>query len=329
MTTLQTHGGGAQPASIDTSGKVAGGAALRVYGFDSEADAIAAGYVCAGGPAMSVALITDAQIASGEWKVEGDPSGAAVYTAPASMLVEGGYAVPVYPVNGWGSAPAPVAPLILDLQADQLALSDNAPVSTWNDLSGYGHNFTQVGNARPTFVAADERGYPAIYFDGIDDWMHGSDFADNLDNFTVIMVGDAGPAMTITKMNNKSTGAGWAFYAGGTIGLIQEAGGNNWIEKDAIDYPILFSLVSTLQVVSKSEIHLYLNGSAVYEVDFSNPPIGDYSSSESICLGVFSSLAVFNEGYINAVRIYTPALDAASRAAVEAELAARYGMTLP
>src|SRR5512135_1929625 len=110
-TTLQAHGGGAQPASIDTSGKVAGGVALRVYGFDSADAARAAGYVCEGGPAMSVALITDAQIASGAWKAEGDPSALVVYTAPSNLPVEGGYAVPVYPVNGWGSAPAPVAPL--------------------------------------------------------------------------------------------------------------------------------------------------------------------------------------------------------------------------
>lgn len=108
MTTLQTHGGGAQPASIDTSGKAFGGAALRVYGFDSEADARAAGFVCEGGPAMSVALITDAQINAGAWRLEGDPAALVVYTAPAGMPIEGGYSVPVYPVNGWGSAsPSP------------------------------------------------------------------------------------------------------------------------------------------------------------------------------------------------------------------------------
>lgn len=123
-TTLQSHGGGAQPASIDTSGKVTGGTALRIYGFDSAEAAHAAGYVCEGGPAMSVALITDAQIASGAWKAEGDPSATIIYTAPSSMPVEGGYAVPIYAVNGWGStpAPAPVSDPIGDaLRADAIA----------------------------------------------------------------------------------------------------------------------------------------------------------------------------------------------------------------
>jgi hypothetical protein len=62
-------------------------------------DALAAGYVCEGGPAMSVALITATQIASGEWKAEGDPAATVFYIAPAGMPVEGGYANPIVQVN--------------------------------------------------------------------------------------------------------------------------------------------------------------------------------------------------------------------------------------
>lgn len=126
-TTLQSHGGGAQPASIDTSGKVAGGTALRVYGFDSADAARAAGYVCEGGPAMSVALITDAQLASGAWKAEGDPSATVIYTAPSGAPVEGGYAIPIYAVNGWGSTPAP-APVPPQFVSAEIGNVDNATV---------------------------------------------------------------------------------------------------------------------------------------------------------------------------------------------------------
>lgn len=92
MTTLQAHGGGAQPISIDTSGKVAGGPALRAYVFANEAAALAAGYVCEGGPAMSVAIV------SAGWLTEADPSALPVYIAPANMPVEGGYANPMIQV---------------------------------------------------------------------------------------------------------------------------------------------------------------------------------------------------------------------------------------
>lgn len=100
-TTVQTHGGGARPASINTSGNVQGGPVLRVYGFATAAEATAAGYVLAGGGAMPITIITQAQLNTGAWKLEGDPSATAVYTAPAGMPIEGGFSVPVFPVNGW------------------------------------------------------------------------------------------------------------------------------------------------------------------------------------------------------------------------------------
>lgn len=176
MTTLSAHGGGAQPASIDTSGRVTGGAALRVYGFDSEADAIAAGYVCEGGPAMSVAIITDAQIASGAWKTEGDPKATAIYTAPATMPVEGGYAVPVYPVNGWGSITPPAPDPIGDtLRTDAVAYwkMEEAQGNTRADSTGHGHDLGEyqfgalpvqsavgkVGNAAKNFDDSSNAGY--------------------------------------------------------------------------------------------------------------------------------------------------------------------------
>lgn len=91
-TTLPVHGGGAQPISIDTSGKVAGGPALRCYIFASSATAQAAGYVCEGGPAMSVAVVDD------PWKQEGDPLALPVYVVPDGYPVEGGFAVPIVSV---------------------------------------------------------------------------------------------------------------------------------------------------------------------------------------------------------------------------------------
>lgn len=93
-TTLPSHGGGAQPISIDTSGHIAGGPAIRAYVFTTLLDALAAGYVCEGGPAMSVALVTEPQ-----WKAEGDPAATVFYIAPAGMPVEGGYANPIVQVN--------------------------------------------------------------------------------------------------------------------------------------------------------------------------------------------------------------------------------------
>lgn len=101
-TTTPTKGGSVQPASVNTDGKTIGRVALRVYGFDTATDAIAAGFHSPeAGPAMSVYVVSDAELASGKYVLEGDPKATPIYTAPAGMKVEAGYSQPVYPVNGW------------------------------------------------------------------------------------------------------------------------------------------------------------------------------------------------------------------------------------
>lgn len=101
-TTTPTKGGSVQPVSLDTSGKTIGRVAMRVYGFNTAADAVAAGFHSPeAGPAMSAYLVTQAQLDSGQFVLEGDPKATAVYTAPAGMKVEGGYSQPIFPVNGW------------------------------------------------------------------------------------------------------------------------------------------------------------------------------------------------------------------------------------
>lgn len=103
MTTTQpTKGGSVQCVKKDTSGKTIGRVAMRVYGFDTAADAIAAGFHSPeAGPAMSVYLVSQAEINSGKFVLEGDPKATAVYTAPAGFKVEGGYSTPIFAVNGW------------------------------------------------------------------------------------------------------------------------------------------------------------------------------------------------------------------------------------
>lgn len=91
-------------------------------------------------------------------------------------------------IGGGGGLPfVGSATLLLDLQADALALNDGDPVSTWADASGLHHDFTQSGNARPTF-RANVGGKPCIEFDGIDDWLGGQNFADALTDFAVFIV---------------------------------------------------------------------------------------------------------------------------------------------
>lgn len=100
-TTVMTKGGGAQPVRADTSGLTTGPIALRAYGFASAATAAAAaGFVAEGGPAMSVYVVSAAELASGKFILDGDPAALPVYTAPTTIPLGGPYFVNNYPVEG-------------------------------------------------------------------------------------------------------------------------------------------------------------------------------------------------------------------------------------
>jgi hypothetical protein len=100
MTTVPTHGGSAVPVSVVTDSKTIGRVALRAYGFHNEAAALAAGFLCEAGPAMTVIIVTQAQLNAGTFVLEGDPKATVIYPAPAGMRIEGGYSQPIYLVGG-------------------------------------------------------------------------------------------------------------------------------------------------------------------------------------------------------------------------------------
>jgi hypothetical protein len=99
-TTVPTHGGPALPVSVATDGKTIGRQAMRAYGFATAAAANAEGYLCEAGPAMTVIVVTQAQLNSGEFVLDGDPKALPIYNAPAGMHIEGGYSQPIFLVGG-------------------------------------------------------------------------------------------------------------------------------------------------------------------------------------------------------------------------------------
>jgi hypothetical protein len=146
---IPIHGGGAQPVSSDTSGKTIGRVALRAYGFPSEAAAIAASYRSEAGPAMSVYVVSAAQLASGAFVLDGDPKALPVYAAPAGMKVEGGYSQPIYVAGGSLGGVTPVQTYTQKVQAlGPIAYWPlNEPVGTTGagsvlDASGHGRTAT-------------------------------------------------------------------------------------------------------------------------------------------------------------------------------------------
>lgn len=57
-------------------------------------------------------------------------------------------------------------------KAESLSLASGTGVQTWTDSSGNGRDATQSSvSPRPTFISDFQNGYPAVSFDGLDDYL--------------------------------------------------------------------------------------------------------------------------------------------------------------
>lgn len=229
----------------------------------------------------------------------------------------------------------PVLPTpLLDLEADTLVLSDGDPVSTWADQSINGHDFTSSGGNRPTYHTG--AGYPYVEFSiAFQQYLVGGDFADNLSSFTVFVVAHSPRAtMTLISKTDPTTIAarGWA------IVILNSGSGiydqfdlytalDQYSEQVQAGYLADSKQVLTFEMISVDDLHIYTNGA----LDDYNIPstsgASNFSTSEPVRIG-HEDYGGYYQGKIYAIRIYTPAPDSTQRSAIEAELAARYGITL-
>jgi hypothetical protein len=226
------------------------------------------------------------------------------------------------------------ATLLLDLEADTLSLSDGDPVSTWADQSGNGHDFTQTGNARPTKQTVSS--YPAVVFDGVDDWMDGANFADNLDSFAVFTVaipraGIGNQAYYVAKSPDNNMG--WFFDNHGSQFFWQDLIGDNYYFIYYDNLPNFdIKIVSCAEKLSATSGHIYINGDNTNELFFGNGTSIDFSNSANVTLGLLREGGQsFPSVDLLAVLIYQItdiANWATDRAAIISWLAARYGVTL-
>lgn len=280
------------------------------------------------GPSEPVRVVTQG-IADPVRIVSGTPS-------DPVRVVMSGISTPVKIVEGSILSLPDVASAtrILDLQADALGLSDGDPVGIWADASGLGNDFTQTGSARPTKQSSSGKAFvqfnPNSQINPSSDaqWMLGPDFADNLDSMTVFIAakrlwGGSTDEVVIAKMNNYSTGAGWALYANGTNWLTQKSGGSAYfyLPRDSA-----FSAVPCLltnEMLTRDSLHVYTNGTLddrIVGIDHTGT-VDDISTTEHVRLATFGDDLL--SGYLAidlyAAMIYSPAPNASDRAVLRSK----------
>lgn len=228
------------------------------------------------------------------------------------------------------------ATLLLNLQANTLELSDGDPVSLWADQSGNGHDFTQTGDACPSYDSA----VPSVDGDGIDDWMEGGtgEWCDDLDSFALFIVDvrqlDSLQKTVLAKINNFGTGSGF-FMSGNNdpVLLLQDDGGNNYVFLECgLDREIGEKGIITFQVNGRSaeQIKFFYNNAEQTPSDSSAGTLLSYASPDHVLMGRETNADDngYMSEYISALLFYTPAPNATDRAAIIAWLAGQYGITL-
>jgi hypothetical protein len=233
------------------------------------------------------------------------------------------------------------ATLLLDLQADMLALADGDPVATWADQSGNGRDFSQTGDARPTYHTAS----PSVDFAGIaveasGNWLDGSNFA-NDPPLAFFIVAKGSNAISVFKIGNWQCDdpgcKGWTVSAAyvDTFGSLAD----QFSRAAAIQNFPSQLYVACAEIISYTELHNWLNG--VLNDDspgggdsFGNG-VSDFSNSEIVRLNVDGSngdCQTPSDANATAIMIYQ-ITDLANwptdRAAITAWLTTRYGVTLP
>lgn len=112
------------------------------------------------------------------------------------------------------------------LDANRLGLANGAQVATFTDFSGNGYNFTQgTASNRPIFRTAQQNGFPAVDFDGSNDFMlSAANAAFNTRNLTWFIVTRAdantvsGVILRCGYAGNNFTKACWGTFMSGGSG---------------------------------------------------------------------------------------------------------------
>lgn len=213
--------------------------------------------------------------------------------------------------------PASIAGLVRWYKADAITgKSDGAAISQWDDYSGNGAHATQpTGTNQPLYIASAGGGKPAVEFDGSNDRLI-VPTTGALADWTVVVVSQQN-AMGAQGYMVASASAGQGVYensvgSGASFGV--NAGGGNRRELNG-------TTAHAIKVATRAA--LYINGT-----EPSYQSSADPGAMTLVLLGARSDGFAAYKGRLSEVLIFSAALSTANRRALEAHLAAKYGITV-
>lgn len=227
------------------------------------------------------------------------------------------------------------------LDASQLSLSNNDPVSTWTDRSGNGRDATQTSSGnKPTFLTSQLNSLPVIDFDGSNDYITTGAISDlNTADLTWIIVGKADNNTHTGHFisANYNSGAGsasdhlWKTYISSStndyMSFTRSSTGTSGSGIINHGYSSGYHIMSNIWVNATDENHGYFDGT------LSGTQTGVNASpatNNNVRFGASSTAGPtqFLNGKIAEVIVLTGQPDESRRIIIENYLATKYGLTL-
>ncbi|MBL7934273.1 MAG: T9SS type A sorting domain-containing protein [Bacteroidia bacterium] len=236
--------------------------------------------------------------------------------------------------------------LWLKADAGTSSITNNTPISSWNDQSGNSINVTQtVSVKQPSFATNVFNGFPAISFDNIktnNDKLTAPDspILDNTSGYTFFTItrpvsyeaGGNDARVILSKRNNVDTEESFMlFHYSNNYLYVDLQTTNNRFNSSSTSYPLgtncLIDLVYDGSLTSGSRSKLYSSGALIKTAAETSTLIPDNNSPLVIGSTDNGDPRPFG-GYIGEIIIYREALNKASRIIIDNYLSAKYNITL-
>jgi len=213
-------------------------------------------------------------------------------------------------------------------------VSVGSPVARWEDKSGNARHATQAtGASQPIRTAIS-----SLDFDGTNDYLTTPAFAgaESWTRFVVYQKKDANFGMLVSwgdAYNSPNPGADY-LGAAATITAAQNGGPDTTklSVKETVDSVAgigVKAMVAQVATGTNTEHQIVVNG-AVQDVTNSYPydPLDFTKAATAYCVGAYNTGGNQINAHVFEVRHYSNVMGAAVRAAIESELASKWGITL-
>lgn len=217
---------------------------------------------------------------------------------------------------------------VIWLDAHAMGLANGSQVSSFNDYSGNGNNFSQsTSTKRPIYTTGAINGMPALHFDGVNDQMlRGATPALASANLTYFMVLQRTPLasqMLITASYTSSANK-WRLYSNSGANTLVSAQYSPTVQWVGYNDPGAPTFVSTSITPSSLSIHKQGTLQQTKSVTYTAP-----TGHQNVIIGGTTAGSYNLNGYIAEVIIYNSSLNNLQRILVENYLGAKYGMSIP